>query len=79
MSKKEDKPKKDLWDKLDIIGKVFIAFIAAVAAVVIPVVVAKIGGQVQGTVTAQNTAKDYIQIALGILEKKDMPVEMQKI
>ena len=32
----------------------------------------------QKTVTAQSTGKDYIQIALGILEKKDLPPDMQK-
>ena len=64
--------KKDFWDKLDIIGKAAIALITAIAAVVIPVVVTRISGQVQNTVTEQNTGKDYIQIALGILEKKEL-------
>jgi hypothetical protein len=76
--KKDDKPKKDWWDKADIVGKFLIALITAIAAVVIPIVVAKIGGQVQKVLTTRQTGKDYMQIALGILEKKDLPAEMQK-
>jgi hypothetical protein len=72
--KDETKPPKDFWDKLDIFGKVFIALVAAAATVV----VANIGGQVQKVVTTQSTGKDFVQIALGILEKKDLTEEMQK-
>jgi hypothetical protein len=68
------KPTKDFWDKLDIFGKVFIVLVAAAATVV----VANIGGQVQKVVTTQSTGKDFVQIALGILEKKDLTEEMQK-
>ncbi len=78
VSKGSDKPKKDGWDKADIIGKFLIAFCTAIAAIVIPLVVAYIGGQVQRVVTAQNTGKDYMQIALNILEKKDLTQDMQK-
>jgi hypothetical protein len=70
-----EKPKKDWWDKIDIIGK---GVIAIAALVVIPIVVARISGQVQKTITSQNTGKDYIGIALGILERKDLPEDMQK-
>jgi hypothetical protein len=82
-------PKKDLWDKAEIIAKWLIALITAIAAVGIPIVVAIIGGKIQHAVTSQtgkiqqsiaeqNTGKDYMQIALNILEKKDLPEEMQK-
>lgn len=66
-SKGTDKPKKDGWDKADIVGKFLIAL-----------VVAFIGWQVQSVVTTQNTGKDYMQIALNILEKRDLTQNMQK-
>jgi hypothetical protein len=71
LSKGTNNPKKDGWDKADIAGKFLIA-------VAIPIAVAIIGGQVQKVVTTQQTGKDYMQMALGILEKKDLPAEMQK-
>jgi hypothetical protein len=42
--------------------------LTAAAAIVIPIVVAMISGNVQNVVTIQSTGKDYMQIALGILE-----------
>src|SRR5258708_12342893 len=78
VSKGSEKPRKDIWDKIDIIAKAVIAGLTVVAAIVIPLVVANIGGQVQQVVTTQNTGKDYMQIALNILEKKDLPQDMQK-
>jgi hypothetical protein len=70
--------KKDFWDKADIVGKFAIALLTGGAAVVIPIAVATIGNQVQKVISAQNTGKDYITIALGILERKDLPEDMQK-
>jgi hypothetical protein len=64
----DERSKKDWWDKLDIIAKAIIALFTALAAVVIPVVVAIIGRNVQRIITAQTTGKDYIQIALSILQ-----------
>jgi hypothetical protein len=78
VSKGNDKPKKDLWDIIDIIAKAVIAGLTVVAAIVIPIVVANIAAQVQRVVTAQNTGKDYMQIALNILENKDVTQDMQK-
>jgi len=60
---------KGRWERLT-------PFLTALAAIVIPIVVAIIGWQVQKVVTSQSTGKDYIGIALGILEKKDLPAEM---
>jgi hypothetical protein len=67
VSRGTDKPKKDFWDIADIIGK----FLIALAGVYI-------GWQAQIFVTTQNTGKDYLQIALGILEQKDGPEELKK-
>jgi hypothetical protein len=84
-----DKSKKDWWDKADIVAKWLIAFVTAIAAGIIAVIVAIIGGNIQQAVTTQtgkiqasiaeqNTGKDYVQLALNILAKKDLPDEMQK-
>lgn len=62
-----EKSKKDSWDKADIIGKLAVA-----------VLVALVGWWIQGVVTTQNTGKDYIGIALGILENKDQTEAMKK-
>jgi hypothetical protein len=62
-----EKPRKDWWDKADIVGKWVVA-----------VVIALVGWWIQNVLTTQNTGKDYIGIALGILEKKDLPEDMQK-
>jgi hypothetical protein len=62
-----EKPRKDWWDKADIVGKWVVA-----------VVIALVGWWIQNVVTTQNTGKDYIGIALGILERKDLPEDMQK-
>jgi hypothetical protein len=89
LSKSSDKPKKDFWDKADIAIKGSIALVAALGAVIIPVVVAIIGGRIQETLTrqtgniqesiaVQNTGKDYLSLALGILEQKDLPEDMKK-
>jgi hypothetical protein len=80
-----EKPAKDIWDKLDIVSRAAIAFfiavvalLIAVAPLIIPRLAEKIGGKVEKIITTQTTGKDYLQIALGILEKKDLPEEMQK-
>ena len=70
-SQQDKKPKKDHWDRLDTLSK-------AIAALIMPIALAFIGWQVQKVVTTQTTGKDYITIALGILEKKDLPQDMQK-
>ena len=66
-SQKDEKPRKDWWDKADIIAKALVA-----------VVIALVGWWIQNIVTTQNTGKDYIGIALGILERKDLPEDLQK-
>jgi hypothetical protein len=83
--KRDQVRSKDVWDIIDIVARGVIALLTVVAAIVIPIVVATIGGQVQQVVTAQITGKDYIQIALGILqstspetEKKATFAEKQK-
>jgi hypothetical protein len=62
-----EKPRKDWWDKADIVGKWVVA-----------VIIALVGWWIQNVLTTQNTGKDYIGIALGILERKDLPEDMQK-
>jgi hypothetical protein len=66
-AKKDEKPKKDAWDKADILLKALITF-----------AVALIGWRIEIAVSTQNTGKDYMQIALNILEKKDLTADMQK-
>jgi hypothetical protein len=72
---KKEKPRKDRWDKAEMIEK---AFIAVAALIVIPIVVAKISEHAQRVITAQGTGKDYIDIALRIRERKDVPEDLQK-
>jgi hypothetical protein len=62
--KKDEKPKKDAWDKADIVIKALI-----------PTAVAFIGWQIQNAVITQSTGKDYIQIALGILQSTSPEAE----
>jgi hypothetical protein len=89
LSKKETKPSKDVWDITDVVARAVIALLTVVGVIVIPIVVAKIGGKIQHAVTSQtgkiqesiavqNTGKDYMQLALGILEKRDLPEDMAK-
>jgi hypothetical protein len=83
--KKAENLRKDGWDKADIIAR----WLIAIAAGSISVLVAIIGGNIQQAVTSQtgkiqqsiaeqNTGKDYMQMAFGILEKKDLTEDMQK-
>jgi hypothetical protein len=73
--RRDQKPRKDVWDIIDIMARGLIALLTVVAAIVIPIVVAKISEQVQKVVTAQITGKDYIQIALGILQSHGPELE----
>jgi hypothetical protein len=81
----KEKPKKDAWDKADIIAKGLIGLASAFAAIF----VVYMGGRIQKTITnqtvktqesiaTQNTGKDYVQIALRILEQKDLREDMKK-
>ena len=63
--------KKDIWDKADIVAKGVIGSIVAI-------VVAVIGGRIQESIANQTTGKDYLAIALGILEQKDLPEQLKK-
>jgi hypothetical protein len=74
-SQRDEKPKKDIWDIIELFGK---GIIAIVALIVIPIVINEISGQVQRRIAIENTGKDYIGIALGILERKDLPEDMKK-
>jgi hypothetical protein len=85
VSKGSDKPKKDVWDKADIVIKGVLGVFTVIAAILVAV----IGGNIQQAVTSQtgkiqesiateNTGKDYLLIVLGILEQKDLPEEMKK-
>lgn len=66
-SQKDETPRKDWWDKADIVGKWVVALVIALA-----------GWWIQNVLTAQSTGKDYIAISLVILERKDLPADMQK-
>ncbi len=54
--------------------KVAIGILTAIVALVVTV----IGWKIQESIATQNTGKDYLQIALGILEQKDLPEEVKK-
>jgi hypothetical protein len=85
ISKEDEKSKKDWWDKADIVAKWLIGLASAFAAIS----VVYMGGRIQKTITnqtvktqesiaTQNTGKDYVQIALRILEQKDLREDMKK-
>jgi len=87
--RRDQKPSKDVWDITDLVARAVIALLTVVGVIVIPIVVAKIGGKIQRAVTSQtgkiqesiavqNTGKDYMQMAFGILEKKDLPEDVAK-
>jgi hypothetical protein len=62
---KDEEPKKDRWDRADIVIKALI-----------PGVVAFIRRQIQMALTTQNTGKDYITIVARYSQKEDLPEEM---
>jgi hypothetical protein len=73
-SNEDVKPKKDWWDKA-------VALSTAIAAILVAIIGGNITiqtGKIQESIATQNTGKDYVQIALNILEKKDVPPDMQK-
>ncbi len=96
VSKGNDKPKKDFWDKAEVVIKGVIGGFTVIAAVLVAVIGGKIQqavtsqtgkiqesiasqtGKIQESIATQNTGKDYMHIALGILERKDLPEDMQK-
>jgi hypothetical protein len=68
------KSKKDFWDKADIVAKGAIGLFTALVAIVVAV----IGWKLQESIATQSTGKDYLSIALGILEQKDLPEDLKK-
>jgi hypothetical protein len=96
VSRGTDKPKKDFWDKADVVIKGVIGSFTVIAAVLVAIIGGKIQqavtrqtgkiqesiasqtGKIQESIATQNTGKDYMQIALNILEKKDLTQDMQK-
>jgi hypothetical protein len=83
--KGSEKPKKDAWDKADIVIKGVIGGFTVIAAVLVAVIGGKIQqavtsqtGKIQESIATQNTGKDYIGIALGILGRKDLSEDMKK-
>jgi hypothetical protein len=74
VSKKDENPKTRFLDVIDSFAKI----IGAVAAVVTPIAVVIIGGYINATIDSQNRQKDLLQTAVGILENKVPPEEMQR-
>jgi hypothetical protein len=79
------KPKKDFWDKADIVIKGVIGGFTVIAAVLVAVLGGNIQqaitnqtGKLQESIATQSTGKDYLSIALGILEQKDLPEDLKK-
>ena len=70
----EPDQKKDFWDKTDIVAKGIIGALTAIVAIVVAI----IGGRIQESIANQTTGKDYLAIALGILEQKDLPEQLKK-
>jgi hypothetical protein len=53
---------KDIWDKLDVLSRV-------TSAIAIPAVIAIGGWYIQSATTRQSISKDYVTLAISILEK----------
>lgn len=79
------KQKKDFWDKADIVIKGVIGGFTVIAAVLVAVIGGNIQqaitnqtGKLQESIATQSTGKDYLSIALGILEQKDLSEELKQ-
>jgi WD40 repeat protein len=66
---RSSKSQKDIWDKFQVGAAIVTAIVSVIAAVVIPIVIGIASNRIQKSIAKQSVAKDYVGIAVSILER----------